>query len=146
MSIPPCLSSAIMDMRRFRMMLTRRLITPTQILMKTTSQSGFAIGAVIGIVAILALLGGTAYVATRNNNDAATSTVATTTPRGSFEQNANVNAQLNANTNATTSVGADVSAEARTNAGANATTSVGGGAGVNLDLNVGGGANGNAGY
>lgn len=107
--------------------------------MKSTSQSGFAIGAAIGILAILALLGGGAYVA-KNYNNMASSTNATTT--GGFELNANENAQMNANANATTSLGKDVSAEAKANAGVKATTSVGGGAGVNVNVN--GGVN--AGY
>jgi hypothetical protein len=108
--------------------------------MKSNSQAGFAIGAVLGIIAILALLGGGAYVAKHKNN-MASSTNATTTHEGGFEQNANVNAQMNANANATTSHGKDVSASSSANAGVKATTSVGG-----VNLNVGGGANGNAGY
>jgi hypothetical protein len=107
--------------------------------MKSTSQAGFALGAAIGIIAILALLGGGAYVA-NNKGKMATSTNATTTEQGGFEQNANENAQQNANENATTSVGADVSADAKADAGANASTSTStsnGGAGVNF--NAGGG-------
>ncbi len=105
--------------------------------MKSTSQSGFAIGAIIGILAILALLGGGAYVA-KHRGEMATSTNATTTQEGGFEANANENAQLNANAHATTSVGKTMSASSTIKNDVKATTSVG--AGVNV--NVGGGANG----
>jgi hypothetical protein len=119
--------------------LMHRLSVQTIAIMKTSSQSGFAIAAIVGIVAVLALLGGTAYVATHNKAENATSTEATTTAKGGFEMNADENAQLNANVNATTSLGKDVSADAKAGAGVKATTSVGG-----VNVNVGG--NGSFGY
>jgi hypothetical protein len=105
--------------------------------MNTTPQSGFAVAAVIGIVALLAIVGGTAYVATRGDADVDTNTatttastttdIATTTIRHDnfdFHPGVDANGEL-IGTLATTSIGADLSAS----------TSVGG-----INVNLGGSA------
>ena len=113
--------------------------------MKTNSQSGFAIAAIIGIIAVLALLGGTAYVATHNKAKTEMEN-ATTTQEDAME--ANGGADLGLDGGVDVNVGATTSLD--TSVGA--TTSVGAGAGVNvggampIKDGTGGGLKGGIGY
>ena len=96
------------------------------------SQKGFAVGAVIGIIAILPLLGAAAYVATNNEADTATTTDETAT---SSQASTTVGGALDLGLDIKADTEADLNLEATTSVGADASTTVGG-AGVNA--NVGG--------
>lgn len=92
------------------------------------SQRGFAVGAVVGIVAILALLGGGAYVATKYEADVDTD-VSTTTDSMRFDGNITVTEEAD---EATTSL--DASTAVDMGLDTDASTNVNAGADVNVNL------------
>ena len=97
-------------------------------MMYKESQHGFAIAAVIGIVAILALLGGGAYVATKYETDVTTD-VSTTTD--SVELNGDVTITKDGD-EATTTVDASTTVDA--DLGTDVSTDVNAGAQVDVNL------------
>lgn len=92
------------------------------------SQRGFAVAAVIGIVAVLALLGGGAYVATNYNADVETD-VSTTTGSVSIDGDITITEEAD---EATTTL--DASTTINADLGTDVSTDVNAGAGIDVNL------------
>lgn len=93
----------------------------------SNSQGGFAIGAVIGIVAVIALLGGGAYVATQYD---ASIDAETSTTTDQFRTESDMVIEEEVSTDATTTLETSATIDAGIDAGSSVD------AGVGLDVNA----------